>query len=230
MNKLYVSLFLAGALFVFAGVLFAMQGATVGSATFLTRWTSSASGTVVTEGGNISAQDITANSLTDKWAGMYGNVSGSIYLTDSASGIGSPLYSWSVSDPSSGVICASTDSSYSFAAVAAGTAAQIDAEYNFASAADNATNTFVGTDGLAMSEATIAGAAAVTHKGSSNFKTSVVNDGSTGSKDNLAYCTTLQSTSAGKTYSNQSANYELIVPVDFGPATTETYSFYAQLN
>jgi hypothetical protein len=194
--------------------------------TYLDRYGTNSSGNSTTEGGNISVQNMTASTLTDRWAGMYGNVSGNIYLTDSDSSTPSPLYSWSVSDPNRLVVCASTNSAYPFSSAGAGTGSDIDTAWSFGAVSDNGSITFnTSTCTLTLIEATISNTGKAVHQGASSFSTCIAKSGS--GKGSLAFCTAINQT--GKTYSNQTSKYELIVPTSFGTGIVETYYLYAEL-
>jgi hypothetical protein len=194
--------------------------------TYLERFGTNSSGNTTTEGGNISVQNISANTLTDRWAGMYGNVSGSIYLTDSDTGMMNSLYSWSASDPNRLVVCASTNTAYPFSSAGAGTGADIDAAWNFGAASDNGSSTFNSTTcTLTLIEGIISNTGKASHQGASTFSTCIAKSGS--GKGSLAFCTAINQT--GKTYSNQTSKYELIVPTSFGTGIVETYYLYAEL-
>jgi hypothetical protein len=194
--------------------------------TFLGRFTTNSSGNTSTEGGNISVQNISSTTLTDRWAGMYGNVSGSIYLTDSDTGMLNSLYSWSVSDPNRLVVCASTNTAYPFSSAGAGTGSDIDAAWSFGAASDNGSSTFNSTScTLTLIEGIISNTGTAAHQGASSFSTCIAKSGS--GKSNLAFCTAINQ--SGKTYSNQTSKYELIVPTSFGTGIVETYYLYAEL-
>ncbi len=65
----------------------------------------STAGTVTTEGGNVTAVNVSAYQVTGKWAGFWGTVSGDIRLADST---GNVFYKWTISDPTGGVVYACT--------------------------------------------------------------------------------------------------------------------------
>jgi len=68
-------------------------------------------GTVSTQGGNVTAVNISAYQVTGKWAGFWGNVSGDIRLADASGNI---FYRWTISNPTGGVVyaCNGTVSSW----------------------------------------------------------------------------------------------------------------------
>ncbi len=63
----------------------------------------SVSETVGIEGGNVTNVNISGSSITGRWAGFYGNVSGGVKLTDSSS---NSFYEWSVTDMTGAVVYA----------------------------------------------------------------------------------------------------------------------------
>ncbi len=232
MNMKYIALF--GVMLLFSGV-FAISGATVGTQTNLTRWTGDTAGSIVTEGGNISAQNVSLGALTDKWAGLFGNITGSIYLTDDSGGTTNYIYTWVGSDANGGEVCASTNNAFTWATVSNAIAADLDDVWNFGAASDNATNTFTGsTCDLTFAQGSVTNTADTADSQGNNagdtFQTCVVDDGSSTTKGNFAFCTQINST--GGNFLGDAADYELIVPTSYGtgPSTLETYYFYAEFN
>jgi len=208
-----------------------------GDGGFLPRWeaaTSTVSNT--TEGGNVSYLNLTGTSLTDRWAGFYGNISGAtIYLTDDDSGTVNYLYSWAVSGGSeTGEVCISTDASFDFGASSALTSANdIDTAWSFGAVADNATNTF--DDGpcpvfyFEEQGVTITGAVNATHESSSTFSTCAINDTAVAAGTDLAFCAMINP--SGTNYRGDTAGYELIAPTDAStPTATTTYFFFIEVN
>lgn len=79
-------------------------GATVSEGTQETYTPSAES--VTTEGGNVTQVNITGVTITNKWAGFWGEVSGYIVLADSS---GKNFYNWTISDPTGAVVYAAND-------------------------------------------------------------------------------------------------------------------------
>lgn len=73
---------------------------TVGAST---SGTSTASSTVSIDGGNVTYVDVNSNVVTSRWAGFYGNVSGSLFLADASS---NNFYQWSISSMTGAVVYA----------------------------------------------------------------------------------------------------------------------------
>lgn len=218
-----------GVALLMAGVVLAISGAGVAVQNEV-RWVPGAStGNDTTEGGNITALNLSANSLTDKWAAYFGNVTGQIILDDD--GTGNAVYTWTVTSSPSGEVCASQDASFPFASAQVGAAADIDTVWVFGSAADNAANTFTtSTCDLVFTEATVTDTATATHQGASSFETCAIDEGTAAVEDDFAFCAIINS--AGTNYNGASANYEIMVPTTnaTGIAGSETYWFFVELN
>jgi hypothetical protein len=230
MNRGYKILF--GILLLLGGV-YAITGASVSTPAFLTRWAATTAGNVTTEGGNISSTNLTSGALTDRWAGFFGNVTGSVYLTDNSGGTTNYLYTWSASDPTAGEVCASEASAFNWASVSTATAAQVNTAWSFGSAPDNATNTFTGsTCNLTFVQGNVNNTADTgTNQGSyvnDTFQTCVVGNTTNNAETDFAFCTLINST--GKNYLGQSADYEIIVPTTYGAGQYETYYFYVEID
>jgi len=230
---------LLGVLLLGSGLVMAMGGAGIESATDLPRW--SASNNIptqndTTEGGNITALLLNSSSgLTDKWAGYFGNVTSVVlYLTDNNGGSSAYLFVWAAGgnpgDWKGGHVCASEDASFGWSSVSTTTAAAIDTAWGFGSAADNAANTFTASacDLDFVADPDVTGTIrADGDSGSSTFSTCAVDDGGSAEGD-FAFCVDeLESTTTGKNYLNKSANFEFIVPTTVGQ--TETYYFFVEV-
>ena len=234
MKKLFVlfAVFLA-----VSGMAMAIRGATLdGSMTDLTRWTGATStANDTTEGGNITYGNLNGSSLTDRWAGYFGNISGAnIYLTDSVGGTTNYLYSWAVAGANqTGEVCVSTNASFAFSVAEASTGADIDTAYSWASGADTGANTFTGTGCSLIFEeqgVTVASTAyADGDSGGSSFYTCVVDDGAVAADDDFAFCTNI--TVGGTNYLGGGAEYELVVPAsDATPTSSTLYWFFIEIN
>lgn len=220
-----------------SGMALAIRGATIdGTFTDLDRWTATTGGGPdTTEGGNITYGNLTGNSLTDRWAGYFGNISGAtIYLTDEVGGSNNYLYQWTITGGSeSGEVCVSTASAFDFTTATGATAAEVNTGFGLGSYADNATNTF--DDGNCANftfeeqGVVISSAAEADHMSQSAFSTCAVDDGTPGaSYDDFAFCTTINT--SGQNYNASAAEYELIVPTNFSTATAFTqYYFYIEV-
>ena len=207
-----------------AGLVMAISGATP-TLVSDSRWSGAAAANDTTEGGNISAVNIAGVSLTDRWAAYYGNVSGTINLTDGTNSI----YSWTPSTYT-GEVCLATGSAYNYNAAVAATTAGINTAWSFSTGTDTATNTF--NDGtcsdLVFSQATVTSPIQADHE-SGTFFTCAIRDGVGTAKANFAFCTPIQN--AGTAFNGITSQYEVIVPTsDASASATENYYFYIELN
>ena len=225
-----------GILLVGAGIVMAISGASV-SGGGSTRWSGDASGSNVTQGGNITAINIALSTLTSKWASYYGNVSGTLILGDGSNNV----YSWTWASGTGGEVCVSTNSTFNFAAahnMSNGTG--IDTAWGFTGTdVDSGNNTYsayVGKQGcnLNFSTANVYNTSNITIQGLSNFKNCVIGANTTamvaGQTHLLAFCTVIQPVSSGLNYKGQPANYEVMVATNNTVGATETYYFYAELS
>ena len=223
-----------GLLLLGSGLVMAISNASVSDVAPLTRWGGDATaGSITTEGGNITSANVAANTLTDRWAGFFGNVTGAIYLTDNSSVSGGTinnyLFMWTVDSSTTGYVCVSESDNFPFGSAVATTAGKINTAWNFSAATDNATNTFTtSTCDITFNNPYVEITGTVNAKNATNsaFETCAIDDGGS-DKPNFAFCTAINQ--SGVNYLNQDADYELIVPTRVGDAT-ETYYFYAELN
>jgi hypothetical protein len=219
---------LIGVMLFGAGIVMAIAGAGVEQEGTQTRWTQPANTTnIVTEGGNITAANITGTTLTDRWAAFFGNVSGTVVLRDSAD----TVFSWSWTAANGGEVCLSTGSTFAFTqAVAAGSTDvdAVDTAFGLGVAADNASKTLTNTtcDLKFNNIADIDNTAGATTGG--GFETCLVKNTAATLEGDFAFCTNINST--GKNYKNAGANYQVMVPTSHGATDTETYYFYMELD
>ena len=111
-----------------SGVALALPGANIESSTPQERWSGdpAADQNDTTEGGNVTFLELNGTSLTDRWAGYYGNISSVVlYLTDETGGSSNHLYQWTgaggPADWTSGIVCAAQDSAFDWSNAAAAT-------------------------------------------------------------------------------------------------------------
>ena len=209
------------------GLAFAIQP--VGNWTIISsdHYTPNSTTNVTTVGGNVTNMDLNSTSSTTKWAGYWGNVSGSLVLAPNSS---SPdLYNWAWSTSNGGVVCAvAAPYGFDWASVQTTTASSVDTVWGFGSASDNATNTLTSTCAIDVGGINITGTAANTTGGTS-FNTCALSDAASPStKGDLAFCVNIAP--AGTLFTGGSGNYQLIVPTNKTIGTTETYSFWMELD
>lgn len=209
----------------FAGAVSAMTNVTSLTQVNQARWAGSGAGaSVITQGGNITNANITSVvQLTNKWADIYGNISGtSLQLRDASNNI---VYTWAYSAASGrGEVCASTGSTFPSGTPITGTTADMNSLWNLGSV-DNATNTYNTTFSNLNISGTVLSPIATKIEGSSNFTVGAIVN-ATGIKSNYAFCTNINNT--GTNYLGTNYNYELLVPTT--PGGVETYYFYIELD
>lgn len=201
---------------------YALSGVSVSKGAVI-RWSGGGAGTDTTEGGNITLINVSSTSLTDKWAAYYGNITGSLSLTNGTYNV----YVWSWSISTGGKVCIGENSTLP-TSLTNTNATAVNTAFSLGSAADNATNTFTAANcTMAFSEGTVTNTAYAKHQSLSTFFTCPVydNSGQTG-KTSFMFCTNI---SNGTSFHNQSVNYEIMVPTTPGTGT-ETYYFYAEFN
>ena len=112
-----------------------------------TRGTDASAGQLDAQGGNVTNVDIDAWSITSKWAGFYGDITGAISLED---GSGNTFYNWSDASPTGEVFATRNPSTPTWGSIACADGTTITAEtsaLDLGSGADNITNTFCETCG-----------------------------------------------------------------------------------
>ncbi|MBN2478397.1 hypothetical protein JXB01_03860 [Candidatus Micrarchaeota archaeon] len=185
-----------------------------------------------TEGGNTSQVDINVNQSTERWAGVFGNLSNSFLVLSNDSGsISYYLYKWTYVLQDNSQICVSTNAAATWAALTAATAVNINTDWAFGSVSDNATNTYNETANFNLFGTALASTASAPHQSSSTYTSYAVNVvAGAGSQDNYAFCTNM--TVAGTNYRGEGYNYELILPTDYGVGAgpVETYTVYVELH
>ena len=221
-----------------AGLVMAISGAAVSNVSPQERWVvNETAGNVTTEGGNITYVNVGANSLTDRWAAFYGNVTGGLVLRDNTNTTAA-VFQWNSWNASAGgVVCASQDSELAWIDLLAITGNEIDVyEMSFdPGASDSATNTLtdLSDDCTAMNfgENLMSVASGYVKHTTGQYWTCAFYDVKSISPEIVTvpvYCTNI--TDGSLNFKAEPVNYEVMVPTYFGPDTYTTYYFYAQLN
>lgn len=179
------------------------------------QFTQSSSGTATAQGGNVTYVNVTGNASTSKWQGFYGNVSGGLRLGSGTN----VFYDFGNLDFTTVVAAPATD--FNWATFAVTTAAEIDTQWSFGTAADvdQAVDIFTSTG-------TYAGVGSVPDTVIGNgFGSGIVEDGDDAAKGDYAFVGNV--TTAGLAgFDGTAYQYQLMVPVETG---TETYNFYLSL-
>ena len=221
MKKILLSVAIAFAFF--CAPLFAISNITI-TGQSSTRWNGAISASsVTTEGGNISAVNITTSQLTTKWASFYGNVSGTIILGSSSTSV---VYTWTTTNSAGGEVCVSTSATYPFSLMSNTSAANIDSAFGTTGIPDDAASTFTT---LCPPYINVGGSNNLTDytaaqtQGSSTFFTCAANTSSGTDADNHAFCTAING--SGKNFDNVASDFELMVPTG---ASTRAYYFFME--
>jgi len=233
-NKLFVIL---GVLLLGSGLVMAYPvNATVNGVYHYGTWVPLATaGNFTTEGGNISEVNVTASAqLTDRWAGIFGVITGTeIVLKSSDDAGGTHLYNWTASTAAGGEICVSTGSGFDFSAIQETIEGDIEVgDWVFGDVADNVSNTFedpgCGLVFTAVTPANTDNTTYINHVGS-DFITCAFKDTATPTAPaNLAFCTEINA--SGTNYKGNAVDYELMVPTNDSVGAIETYYFFVEIN
>ncbi|MGM5480849.1 MAG: hypothetical protein ACQESE_00395 [Nanobdellota archaeon] len=217
-----------GKIFVFAAVFlmavslaFAAPGGASTTEGASEQATGTSSTTVDTEGGNVTYVDVSGTSITGRWAGFFGNISGNIMLGDSSD---NQFFQWTVSDLTGAVVYAANTT------VTDWTQANFDPASNAVmpsyvqgSLTDNFTNTFTASEEFSSSSLTVADVPFATtwnSTGVGNLKTYALQS----IADNaLVFGGLAVDDTDG--FNGNSVDYQILVPAE----TTTSYSFYLEL-
>lgn len=178
-----------------------------------------AADTVIAEGGNVTQVNVSGTSITGRWAGFWGTISGGIALSDASN---NSFYEWTVSDVTGSVVYAADGSVSDWTTV---TAASSSDQITFVDepATDNFTNTFTGTDDFSSASiATIPSVPVATtlqNDSSTNLRTFALMAGST-----RLFAAVADAGEVG--FNSETVDYQLLAPADSG---TVTYTFYLEL-
>ncbi|MBD3209784.1 hypothetical protein GF318_00195, partial [Candidatus Micrarchaeota archaeon] len=205
-----------------------LYGVNITNVTRLARYNHTAAGNASTAGGNITGSNLSSVQLTERWAGFYGDVVGTIWLTGIAGS--SYLYSWEWSAAEGGVVCLSTNGSLSDFSALGATGPDIDSAWMFSqNASDSGTNTFANTNcSLQLGPSNLTGASYADTGPAGGYITCALKTSSIPAKSNLIFCSEI--IDSGTAWDGSTVDYEVMVPTPIGPGETETYYFYANLN
>lgn len=192
-------------------------------------------GSLAVQAGNVTELNISGTSVTQSWAGFYGNVSGNIVLEDAN---GNKFYDWTAASPQ-GEVYAARVNSINWANVRCANSTEIaneNSNLNMGSSADNITNTFSSTNHPEFYVGSV-DIAANTCKSTnpyvngaaqtSDFYNVLLSDGS----GNIIYTSILDPNKVG--FDGRTHDFELLVGEDgHGAAagTTTTYYFWVELS
>ena len=217
-----------------ASIVLAMSGAGALTVGATSRWAGETASSESTQGGNITSQNLSTQTQTQKWAEFYGNITGNIVLLDTSGNNTSRVFKWAWTSSSGGEVCLTQAQAGNFDVVGTTSASSINSAWSLGSAADNASNTYNLTNcsmNLAGGQVTATADAQI--QGYSTFHSCALSIGTglSSSKSSYAFCSNISA--SGKNFNNTTSNYEVLVPISPGSTSgiaTETYYFYAELN
>ena len=177
----------------------------------------SAAGTIDVEAGHVYNASLDANMSTFRWAGVYGNTTGTIYLGDSSSQY---MYSWTAEG---NLVYMSTASAVTWSSLADADAATVTGALSFlASGSDSYANTFTGAaEDIGSNLFSITSDYAYTydntHAGA--WKTYSLTDGT-----NLVWAGKVNA--GGTAYNGEVADFQMIVPEDGSSSGAGATTYY----
>ena len=216
-----------------SGVKAEPSGATVDQVSS-SRGAAASPGQLEVQAGNVTELNISGTSITQSWAGFYGNVTGTIVLEDAS---GNTFYDWSAASPQ-GEVYASRVNSITWSNVRCANSTEISDEntnLNMGTAADNITNTFssqshpqfyVGSVSISANTCKSTNPYVNSASQTTDFYNVLLSDGS----GNIIYTSILDPDTTG--FNGNNYDFELLVGEDgHGAAagTTTTYYFWVEL-
>ncbi|MBD3389940.1 hypothetical protein GF415_03230 [Candidatus Micrarchaeota archaeon] len=185
-------------------------------------------GNISTEGGNVSSVNLDSNLSTEKWAGFYGNTTGTLHLAEENDT--QFMYTWNWTSASGGLVCASTASAVTTMNATGARGADIDSAWGFSpGATDSGANTFSNPNcTLSFGGIFLSGADYADTGASGGFRTCAYKSEFTPSKDEMVFCVNI--TQNGQFFNGEQGDYEMMVPTPYAQSTFETYFFYMNLH
>ncbi|MBN1646185.1 hypothetical protein JW868_04060 [Candidatus Woesearchaeota archaeon] len=173
--------------------------------------------------GNVSNVNVTGTSITERWAGFYGNISGGIKLADSSNNV---FFEWTVSDLTDAVVYIANGSVSSWATTNIEAANYtLMPTYIEVDATDEFNNTFNATEAFTSTTYNIAGTPyAATWSGGSqgSLKTYSLYD-----KGGDVLIWAAKATAGSTGFDSSNLDYQALVPVN--GSTSLSYTFYLEL-
>jgi len=203
----------------------APQGA---NATFVSSSTGTAPAptTLTAIGGNVTAVNISGTSVTDRWAGFFGNISGTVRLADST---GNKFYQWTVNVITGSVVYATNGTVSNWSTLQAATYNAMPS-YLIQSAADNYSNTFTLNETFTTPLRTVTNVNYTYTLNASGqnsaFKTyAMTADVNASADDNSTLVFAGKAVQQSNSFNNGAVDFQIIAPA----RTATTYYFYLEL-
>lgn len=186
-------------------------------------------GTYELQGGNLTGADFNMRVSTEKWAGMYGNLTARLILSEGSDTIF--MYAWNWTPNSGGEVCLTQNAGPFWTAMEPTQKSSIDTAFGFNPSDSDSANKSLTDASVLINVANVTSATTGVHlSANSTFEMGAFQfvSNATGEAD-FAFCVNLTD---GKNYRNQSKHFELVVPTteEKGPGPLETYYVYVELN
>lgn len=185
-------------------------------------------GEVTTQAGATTQVDISQDTLTEKWAGFYGTVSGSLVLGDAS---GNNFYQWTANDFSSSKVVAVPGGDAIPSSIAAVGSPNSFLGGGFDQGTDDAASTFNNTGDVTLNDNTASGTALArtfNQDGETFFETYLAENTNDGGTDSPAYIAQGVSEQTGFDGSTQ-VNYQMMVGVGEN-SDQKKFDFYLELS
>ncbi|MDK2849830.1 MAG: hypothetical protein PWP03_809 [Candidatus Woesearchaeota archaeon] len=187
-------------------------GATVTAGTAVTG-SGTTSDNITINAGEVMSANIYGKTITTKWAGFYGNISGGISLEDSS---GNVFYNWSVSDVTGAVVYAANDTVSDWT-LSNASEADMPA-YVQGTATDSFSNTFTASEQFTSPTKTVDNVLYAVTYGTGTFKTYALKTTS-----EIIFAGKSPGTAAG--FNGNNVDYQILVPAQ----SNTNYYFYLEL-
>ena len=176
--------------------------------------------TVDIEGGNVTGVNVSTTSITGRWAGFWGNITGGIELSDSSA---NKFYEWTVSNMDGAVVYVSNGTVSDFGSLAAATVSDLPS-YITGAATDNFSNTFTATEIFNSSSVTNITSTPYAQSWQSGSQGTLKTYALKDTDGDLVWAGKAQNDVTG--FNGETLDYQILVPAD---STVVTYSFYLEL-
>ena len=178
------------------------------------------SATADTSSGQITSANISTEQTTDRWAGLYGNATGTLVLGDGTD----RLYEW---DAAAEYVFASTATGIDFTSLQGATANDLSNALGYGAVSDNATETYNETGINTFDTTTTEGALSFDGSNNQAWETALLS--TTAGATNLnefVFTANAQPNSATTAYDGSEADYQALVPED---GSVSAYNLYLEL-
>jgi len=189
-------------------------------------------GNFTIEGGNVSNVTLETNESTQKWAGTYGNVTGTLALAESNQSLF--MYTWDWNSSTGGEVCVSQNQNPAWNIWTAAIAAELDSAWGFSPTdGDSAANTFTDSStSLSINGRSFSTTGTYTYStgGSNIWQVGAINVTGPTAEQSFAFCVNI--TNSTQNYNGNPVDFQMMFPTTEGggPGPLETYYFFVELS